>query len=88
MRLKPGLMRHQVCGEHMAVATGEAGKVFRGMIRNNATADTLLELLMEETTEEAVVEAMYQKYDADRERIAADVHQVIQHLRQAGLLQE
>ena len=35
-----------------------------------------------------MVEAMYQKYDADRERIAADVHQVIQHLRQAGLLQE
>lgn len=88
MRLKPGFIRHNVCGEHMAVATGEAAKNFRGLIRNNATADAIFELLMEETTEEAVVSAMYQKYDADRERIAADVHQMVERLRQAGLLLE
>lgn len=88
MKLKPGFIRHNVCGEHMVVATGQARQNFHGLIRNNATADTLFELLMEETTEDDLVAAMCQRYDADSARIAADVHHMLDRLRQAGFLQE
>lgn len=88
MKLKQGFIRHNVGGEHMAVATGEARKAFQGLVRNNATADALFELLMEETTEEQLVHTMCQRYDADPARIAADVHQMVERLRQLGFLQE
>lgn len=88
MRLKEGFILHEVGEEHMAVATGEAAKSFNGIIRNNETAAYIFELLQKETTEEAIVAAMCQRYDADESVIAADVARIIAKVREAGLLNE
>ena len=47
-----------------------------------------MECLKEETTEEAIVEKMVEKYDAPRERIAADVAKTLTKLRSVGALEE
>lgn len=88
MRLKEGFILHSVGDEHMAVATGEAAKGFNGIVRNNETAAYIFELLQEETTEEAIVKAMCERYDAKEARIKADVHNLIDKIREAGFLHE
>ena len=88
MKLKEGFILHNVGDEHMVVATGEAGKLFNGLVRNNSTANFIFEKLLKETSEEQIVEAMLEKYDASREQIASDVKRVINQIREAGFLDE
>lgn len=88
MKLKDGFFVHKVGEEYMAVATGEANRYFNGLIRNNETADFIYRQLLEETTEEAIVDAMVERYDAPREQIAADVAELIAQLREANFLDE
>lgn len=88
MKLKEGFILHNVGDEHMVVATGEAGKLFNGLVRNNATANFIFEQLLQETCEEQIVDAMMAKYDASREQIASDVKRVVNQIREAGFLDE
>ena len=88
MKLKEGFILHNVGAEHMVVATGETAKQFNGLVRNNATANYIFELLLEDITEEQVVEAMLEKYDASREQVTADVNSMICQMRKAGFLDE
>lgn len=88
MRLKEGFILHNVGDEHMAVATGEAAKGFNGIVRNNETAAYIFELLQEETTEDAIVAAMCERYEAEEERIRADVQKLLGKMREAGFLYE
>ncbi len=88
MRVKEGFILHNIGDEYMAVATGEAAQSFNGIVRNNETAAYIFELLQQETTEEAVVEAMCERYDAERCVIEKDVKATIQKMREAGFLHE
>lgn len=88
MKLKEGFILHDVGEQHMVVAVGKAGKVFSGMIRNNASANRIFQLLMEETSEEQIVDVMFAEYDAEKEQIAKDVHEVIAQIRKEGFLDE
>ena len=88
MKLIDGLILHEVGGEHMVVATGEAAKKFNGMIRNNDTAHFIMQQMLEDTTEEAIVDKVLSVYEADRETVAKSVRAVVEQLRQVGLLDE
>lgn len=88
MKLKEGFILHNVNNEYMMVATGEAGKIFNGLVRNNATANFIFEQLMQETTEEKIVDAMMKKYEVSREQVASDVKRVVSQIREAGFLDE
>lgn len=88
MKLKPGFIFHDIDQEHLVVATGEASRHFNGLIRNNATADVIYRLLEQETTEEAIVDALYERYQAPREQIRQDVHALLEQMRAAGILDE
>ena len=86
MKLKPGFITHNVGKEQMMVAAGPAAKQFHGLVRSNETAAFIVNCLKQETTEEAIVEAMLEQYDAPRETIRQDVHRVVEQLRQIGAL--
>lgn len=88
MKLKDGMILHQVAGDHMAVASGQAAESFAGMIRNNETANYIFTLLMEPVTEEEIVSAVSQRYQADRRQVGEDVRELLEKLRQAGLLED
>lgn len=88
MRLKEGFVLHNIGEEYMAVATGEAAEGFNGIVRSNETAAYIFELLQKETTEEAIIDAMCERYEADRDVIVRDVANVVQHMREAGFLHE
>ena len=86
MKLKPGFITHNVGKEQMMVAAGPAAKQFHGLVRSNETAAFIINCLKKETTEEAIVDAMLEQYDAPRETVAQDVHRVVEQLRQIGAL--
>ena len=74
--------------ELIAVPTGDETKNFKGLLRANESASFILECLKEETTEEEIVEKMVKEYDASKEELAQDVHEVIEQLRTVKALEE
>ena len=85
MKLKDTYITHDSDGEQILLDTSSS---FVGLIRNNKTAAFIVECLKEETTQEKIVEAMFEKYDAPKEVLAKDVSDVIEKLRKVGALDE
>ena len=48
----------------------------------------IVDLLKTDTTEDAIVDAMFDRFDAPREVIASDVAEVIGKLRSIGAIEE
>ena len=85
MKLKDTYITHDSDGEQILLDTSSS---FAGLIRNNKTAPFIVECLKEDTTEEKIVEAMFEKYDAPKDVLAKDVSEVIEKLRKVGALDE
>ena len=85
MKLKDTYITHDSDGEQILLDTSSS---FAGLIRNNKTAAFIVECLKEETTQEKIVEALFEKYDAPKEVLAKDVLDVIDKLRKVGALDE
>ena len=85
MKLKDTYITHDSDGEQILLDTSSS---FAGLIRSNKTAAFIVECLKEETTQEKIVEAMFEKYDALKEVLAKDVSEVIEKLRKVGALDE
>ena len=86
MKLKREFITQQIGDRQYMVASGTSS--FKGMISSNKTAAYIVDCLMEETKEEAIVDKMYAKYDASREKLSADVKKVLGILRSIGALEE
>ena len=86
MKLRDDFITQQIDDTQVMVAAG--GEAFSGIVRSNATAAFIVDMLGEETTAEAIVDAMCAKYDAPREVIAADVDRILDTLRSVGALSE
>lgn len=85
MKLKESYITHDSDGEQILLDTSSS---FAGLIRNNKTAAFIVECLKEDTTQEKIVEAMLEKYDAPKDVLAKDVADVIEKLRKVGALDE
>lgn len=86
MKLKNGFVTHEMGGEQIMVATGDAS--FPGLVRSNPTAAFIVDCLKQDTTKEAIVEAMLNKYDVTEQVAAADVDKILGKLRSVGALDE
>lgn len=85
MKLKDTYITHDSDGEQILLDTSSS---FAGLIRSNKTAAFIVECLKEETTQEKIVEAMFEKYDAPKDVLAKEVSEVIEKLRKVGALDE
>ena len=86
MKLKSDFITQVIDDTQFLVPLG--GETFQGIVRSNKTAAFIVDCLKEETTAEAIVDAMCQKYDAPRETIAADVAEILNTLRGIRALEE
>ncbi len=86
MKLKEEFIAHDAGTESLLVPTGAAG--WAGVVRGNKTFGAILELLQEETTEEAVIAAMRERFDAPEGAIESDVARALDELRKIGALVE
>ena len=87
MKLKKEIVLGNIDGNDFAIATGRLSKKFHGMINNNKTAAYIFQLLKTEQTEDSIVEAMCEKYDAPEEVIREDVKAVLAQLDGLGILE-
>ena len=88
MKLNKDIMLRNIDGRDFAIATGELSKTFNGIINNNPSANFIFNLLKTEQTEDSIVQAMLEKYDAPEEVIRADVRELLDVIRKAGILEE
>ena len=85
MKLKSTFITHNTGDEQLMIS---AGGDFNGMVRSNSTAAEIIELLKNEITFEQIVDKMFEKYDAPREVLSADVKKVIDALRGIGAIDD
>ena len=87
MKLKEGIILSKMDDAYVAVAAGEAGKSFSGMVRMNETAAFIFERLKEETDVDALTRAILDTYGGvTEEQARRAVEGVIGQLTDAGLL--
>ena len=87
MQISKDFILQKVGGSYVAVPVGETSKTFNGMVRLNETGVFLWKKLSEkDSTEEDLVNALLAEYDVAREIAAADVHRIVEQLRQSGIL--
>ena len=86
MKIKDGFMLRKVGGQFVVVALGEASRDFNGIIRLNETGKFLWEQLSEDKTEEQLLAALTDEYEADEAQAKADISDFVERLRKAALL--
>lgn len=79
MKLKEGFLLREVAGQVVVLPTGDELDL-NMMITLNDTGKFLWEHLEEETTEEALVEALLGEYDVDKDTAAKSVAAFVQKL--------
>ncbi len=86
MKLREGFVIREIDGETIVVATGKASEYFNGMMRNNETAGRICSLLLTDTTEDAIVDALETEYNVPRTRLVADVRNMLAKMEEVGML--
>ncbi len=86
MKLKDTFVSMEIDKTTVLVSVGDAG--FSGVVQGNGTFGAIVALLREDTTEEALTDAMEAEYDAPRESIVRDVKKAMTELRRIGALDE
>jgi len=87
MKLKYEMSFMDMNGVKAAVPLN-SGDGFRGVLKMNETAESIIGLLKEETTEDAIISALLKEYNAPEEKLRMGVRKVLGTLREKGLLDE
>lgn len=87
MKLKYELSYIDLDGTPMAIPVG-CEEEFRGVLHMNQTTADILRCLEADVTEDEVVAALKQEYDAAEDEIRARVQEAVRLLRENGLLSE
>ena len=88
MKLDKNFVLRRVVDNAVLVPFGQKMIDFNGMISLNKVGAFLAEKLQEETTLDALVAAVIEKYDVDAETAAADVSRFLDELRANKVLAE
>ena len=88
MKLDKNFVLRRVVDNAVLVPFGQKMIDFNGMISLNKVGAFLAEKLQEETTREALVTAVVEKYDVDAETATADVSRFLDELRANKALAE
>lgn len=86
MRLKYSFEMMKLDDQIVAVPVGDKASEFHGVIKLNETAAAILELLKEETVEEAIIKALENEYEVDRDTLTKDVYNILTEFKDKGML--
>ena len=88
MKLKDGIVLGNIDGQNFAIATGKLSSSLSGIINNNESANYIFKLLQNEQTEQSIISAMLDRYDAPEDEIKADVKEFLATLDSYGVLEK
>jgi len=86
MRLKYSFEMMELDDRSIAIPVGNSNNEFNGIIKLDGTAEAIFNLLKNDISEEKIVEALEEEYDAPHELISKDVHRVLQMFTEKELL--
>lgn len=86
MRIAKGFVIRDVGGKKYAVATGDAAKLFKGMLTVNDTGELIFNLLKEDTTQDIIVDKIVSEYEVDKSVVEKDVADFISQLREINVI--
>lgn len=88
MQIKKGFKLRRIDDLYVVIAGASAAQDFHGMITLNESGAFLWDLMQQQTTREALVQALLAEYDVDAATAQADVEKFIAITREQGLLDE
>ena len=86
MKLKESFITQDIDDIQFLIPVGE--NAFSGYLRNNETAAFIVNCLRKNTTEQEIIDELWQTYDAPRETITDDVRNTLNMLREMHALEE
>lgn len=84
MKIKEGFVLHEIAGQAVVTATGEASETFHGMVKLNGTAADIWRFLEEGLTEDEITLRMTEKYGVDADTAAEDLREMLEIMEKAG----
>lgn len=88
MKRNSEFLLREVAGKQVVVPLGKAAASFPGMLTLNSSGVFLWEALAQEQTQQSLVAAVCEKYDADPETAQKDICAFLDKLRAVGALSE
>ncbi len=88
MKLSSDFVLRRVVDSAVLVPFGKKMIKFNGMLTLNKVGAFIAEKLQEETTAEAIVEAVVERFEIDNDTAARDVETFLTQLRENGALSE
>lgn len=86
MRLKYQMAVQEIAGTYMGLATGSDARCYKNVLKLNETGKFILEMLRQETTEDAIVAALMDRYEGDEALIRSSVANIIERFASEGLI--
>ena len=88
MKLKQQFEVMELDGKYVAVPTEGLGGGFDGGLRLNKAAAVVFERLQDEATEEELLAALEERYNAPRDVLLADLRKLLHTLEEKGLIEQ
>ena len=88
MKINNNFIMKEVAGTNMVVPVGNELIDLNAMITLNESGAFLWKLLVNDSTEYELVEAMLKEYDTDMKTATEDIREFIDNLRKIGALDE
>ena len=88
MKLKYSFETVNMGNEIIMVPVGDNADQVHGVIKMNNEGQEIINMLMNETDAESIINTLSEKYNAEKEKISKNVHDIIQLLRDNQLLEE
>ena len=86
MQIKDNYVLTKVVDSYIAVPVGSGNVDLNTIISLNETGAFIWNLMKEDIEKEAVIEAMLNEYDVNREKAEADLDKFISQIKEADLL--
>ena len=86
MKLNTNFVKHTIDGQTVVVPTADAQ--FHGLVQGNKSVEVIMDCLEDDTTEDEIVEVLYNRFDGDKEQMKADVHDVVTRLKEIGAIDD
>mgnify|MGYP001040162161 FL=1 len=86
MKLKLQLVKREIAGDVILVPVGEATTKLKGLLTVNETGAAIWDALPDAENEEAIVDRLYETFDAARDVLRKDVDAFLAQLRELDIL--
>ena len=86
MRIDKEFVLREIAGDYIAVPTGKTALDFNGLITLNEVGVSIWNLLMEDVTQEEIVQGILEEYDVDEKVAREDVQDFLDTLCEKGIL--